>query len=140
MATPGWSTRRFYRIFFESPVVLRINRIHRKSIRLAEKDVHGRILNLSEGGCGVESQFFIPKGTRVNLFIDRAALSPKDSKQVEKGVTRIVGQVMNCAGKGLGKYRLGLEFVRMASKDRHLVSQMVQIVERGKHPRLELGR
>src|SRR3989338_8884305 len=106
----SWNTRKLFRIFIESPVILRVNRMHRAQIKLARKDIEGKILDLSRGGTAIQCSQFVPKGARINLFIDRQFLATKGAESHFKGRTRIVAVVRSSSGGKDRKYRLGVEF------------------------------
>jgi len=135
-----WDTRKFFRVFSNAPVILRVSRSHRNQVRLAQKNIAGKFLDLSEGGCGVEASFFVPKGTRLNVFVDRGFLTSKSAVKPAKGRTRFVGLVMSCVGRGLRKYRLGIQFEKVNSGDRRLIKELVKFVERRRHPRIDFGQ
>ena len=132
-----WRTRRFYRVQLDLPVVLRINRAHRNQVRLAQKNVPGKLLDLSEGGCGVEISLFIPKATRVNLLMQRSAIVAEPGGRPPEGCTRITGAVAACTLHAERKYRLGLQFVKVSKKDKGLIAEFVKHHERRKASRPE---
>lgn len=133
-----WRTRRFYRVQLDLPVVLRINRVHRKQVRLAQKNVPGKLLDLSEGGCGVEISLFIPKATRVNLLINRSVLvAEPGGKAPPAGCTRITGAAVACTVHAERKYRLGLQFVKVSKRDKGLIAEFVKHHERRRASRPE---
>ncbi len=139
----AWRTRRYLRVLYESPVILRVNRTHKKSVRLTQKNIPGKMLDVSEGGCGVEVAFFIPKGTRLNVFLDRSMLIPQSADKsaapapVPPGRSRIIASVASSVTRGIKKYRLGLVFSWVSKTDRELLAKFVQFHERRKEPRVE---
>ena len=133
----SWSTRRFFRVLYESPVILRVNRKHRSQVRLAQKNIVGKMVDLSEGGCGVESGLFIPRGTHVDVFLDRSLLQIAGEPAVPKGRSRIVATVISTVTRGLRQYRIGLQFLRVSRLDKEFISKFVKFHERRKDPRVE---
>lgn len=136
--TKAWRTRRYYRVLYESPVVLRVSRAHRTQVRLAAKNVTGKLLDLSEGGCGVEVDLFLPKGTRVNVFLDRSLIVQKEGGASAEGPSHIAGTVVGSAVRGPKKFRLGIQFLRISKADRKVIAEFVKFHERRKSPRVEL--
>lgn len=140
----AWRTRRYLRVLYESPVILRVNRTHKKSVHLTQKNIPGKMLDVSEGGCGVEVAFFIPKGTRLNVFLDRSMLqmtAPGEKKPAAPagpaGRSRIIGVVASSITRGIKKYRLGMLFSYVSKYDRELLAKFVKFHERRKEPRVE---
>lgn len=122
-----WRTRRFYRVPLDSPVRLRVNRAHRKQVHLVAKDLAGKLLDISEGGCGVEVGAFMPKAARVNVFIGRSELSQAPVVQKKKsGYSRILAAVVGCSGRGPRKYRLGLQFIKVSKIDQEIIADFVK--------------
>ena len=136
MARP-WRTRRFFRVLYESPVLLRVNRKHRAQVRLAQKNLAAKIVDLSEGGCGLEGDFFVPKGTIMNVFLDRTLLQVAGAPAVPKGHSRITAMVMSAVTRGVRSYRIGMQFVKVSPRDKALISQFIKFHERRKDPRVE---
>lgn len=134
----AWRTRRFFRVLYESPVVLRVNRKHRHDVRLTQKNIPGKLVDLSEGGCGVETSFFVPKGILINLFMDRSLLKITGDPDVPKGHSRITASVISTVTKGLRLYRIGVQFTHISAKDKALITKFVKFHERRKDPRVEL--
>lgn len=131
----AWRTRRYFRVSHDSPLTLRVHREHRKTVRLVQKDIAGKLLDLSEGGCGVETTLFIPRGTKVNLFLGRGLLDTEGEPGNQKGYTRITALIVSCILRGVRQYRLGLQFVKISKKDLDLISRFVKFHERRKEPR-----
>ena len=127
-----WRTRRFFRVVHEFPAVVRINRAHRGQVRFQQKNLPGKILDLSEGGCGMEIGFFIPKSTHVDLFVDLSLLSIEGEPPIPRAHSRITAQVTSCATKEIRKYRLGLQFIRVGHRDLKILKRFSQFHEGGK--------
>ena len=133
-----WRTRKYYRVSLECPITLRVNRVHKKQVRLVHKDIKGKLLDISEGGCGIEADLYIPKLTRVNLFLHRQHLVQKDLSGVElTGVSRIVGFVVGCAVREAKKHRIGMKFLKISSKDRKLIATLIKTQNRRQSSRGE---
>ena len=133
----AWRTRRFFRVLYESPIVLRVNRKHRDHVRLTQKNIPAKLVDLSEGGCGVETSFFVPKGTLLNIFLDRSVLHVAGDPIIPKGHSRIVASVTSTVTKGLRLYRIGMQFAHVGARDKILVAKFVKFHERRKDPRVE---
>ena len=135
--TRPWRTRRFFRVLYESPVVLRVNRKHRAQVRLAQKNLSAKIVDLSEGGCGVEGNFFVPKGTLLNIFMDRSLLQITGQPAIPKGHSRITAIVMSAVTRGVRSYRIGMQFLKVSRRDQALIARFIKFHERRKDPRVE---
>jgi len=133
-----WNTRRFKRIFYKSPVVVRIGRKHRQQVCFQKKNAAGSILDMSVGGCSVEVPFFIPKGTEVHVFIDRELFHVESSDFRPSGKSRIHAEVASCTTRGIRKYRLGLKFTKKSKSDHDLIAKFVEHHERRKETRVTL--
>ncbi len=133
----AWRTRRFFRVLYESPVILRVNRKHRTQVRLTQTNIPGKLVDLSEGGCGIETAFFIPKGTLINIFLDRSLLQLSGDPAVPKGHSRIIASTISSVTKGLRLYRVGMQFTHVAAADKLLIAKFVKFHERRKDPRVE---
>jgi len=133
----AWRTRRFLRVSHESPIILRVNFKHRKQVQLTQRNITGKMLDISEAGCGVETAFFIPRGIRLNVFMDRAQLQLKGEPALS-GRSRIVGVCISSMTRGLKKYRIGMQFAWVSKQDKEILSKFVKFHERRKEPRVEL--
>ena len=128
----AWKTRRFFRVTFDTPLVVRVNRLHKKAVRPVEKNVRGKLIDVSEGGCACDVTVFLPKLGRVDLFLERADLAQAAGLPPAEGRTQIIATVVSCSFKALKKYRLSLQFVKISKTDRELIAALVKNNERRK--------
>jgi c-di-GMP-binding flagellar brake protein YcgR len=132
MAEFAWNSRKLLRVLFEAQASFRLHRSSKKNIRLREKTVASKLVDLSVGGCGLESPSFLPVGVKLNVFINRALLTPGKGKRYSK----IVGIVKTCRQIPNRKYRLGVEFEKVSSEDAKLIRSLVENQERREDKRI----
>lgn len=136
MADFIWNSRKMFRVLFETQAAFRLNRSSRKEIRLKEKTIAAKLLNLSAGGCALESPNFLPAGVRLNIFLDRdLLLAPKDRPK-KRHFSRITGVVRTSRQMPNRKYRLGVQFEKVATTDVKLIRAVVDAQERREDKRL----
>lgn len=133
MARP-FRARKFLRIVYNSPTMIRVNRSHRAQVKLVQKTVEAKIVDLSEGGCGLEIAYFIPRGTQINFFLKRKDLQLTGDTTAVSSYTRITGKIASCSIKGIKRYRLGIQFVRIDAPDKAAINKFVKFHERDKVP------
>lgn len=73
--------------------------------------VPGKILNLSEGGCGVELVLSLPVGTRAEFVLHVNAAS-----------IRVLGEIREPRGANV----VGVEFVRVSAGGKYLLDDLIQ--------------
>ena len=104
---------------------------------MKDKTVSAKLLDLSVGGCGLESHCFVPVGVKLNVFLDRnyLVLSPSD-KGKKRHFSKIVGLVRTSRQLPNRKYRLGVQFEKISPEDMKLVRVFVETHERREDKRI----
>ena len=125
-----WNSRRLFRVLIESQSIFRLHRSSKKDIHLKEKNISSKLLDLSLGGCGLESPYFVPVGVKINIFLDRNLLNTGQAMPKKKLFTKIVGVVRTCRQLSSRKYRLGIQFEKLSSEDTKLMSEFLDNQER----------
>ncbi|MBI4352850.1 MAG: PilZ domain-containing protein [Candidatus Omnitrophica bacterium] len=126
MGNFGWDSRKWERVRFEVQGFFRLNRLSRTQIGLREKTVSAKFLDVSEGGCGLESPSFIPGGVRLNIFVDRNFLLPSAKRSRKRRFAKMAGVVRYCSQLVMKRYRLGIQFERVSRADRELIRDYVE--------------
>ena len=136
MAEFAWNSRKLLRVLFETQASFRVNRSSKKDVRMKEETVTTKLLDLSAGGCGLESPNFLPIGTKLNIFLNRKLLLEKPDPKSKMVYSKIVGVVRTCRPAPDRKHRLGVQFERIASEDVKLIRELVARNERREDPRI----
>jgi len=89
------------------------------------KQTDAVMVDLSKGGMAIISSYSLPVATILEL--DFALITPYriDGKIITK--MKIEGSVVNRAELGENKYRLGIEFTKIAEKDRVAIVDFVKL-------------
>ncbi len=138
MGNFAWNSRRIIRILFESDASFRLHRSSKKDIQLSKKTVSSKLVDLSAGGCSLESAVFVPAGAKLNIFLDRSQLT--GTKAGKKRFSKIVGVIKNSKQLANHKYRLGVQFEKISSEDRKLIDDFVERNERREDQRLNFPK
>ncbi len=136
MAEFAWNSRKLLRVLFESQASFRVNRVSKKDVHLKEETVASKLLDLSAGGCALESPCFLPTGAKLNIFLNRHLLLNKGEAKGKVVYTKIVGVVRTCRQIPNHKYRLGVQFDKISSDDIKLIRELVATHERREEPRI----
>ena len=126
----SWNSRKMFRVMFEAQASFRLNRSSKKDIRLKDKTISGKLLDLSTGGCGLESPSFLPPGVHLNVFLNRSYLVPEGEKMRKAKYSKIVGIVRTSKQLPNRKYRLGIQFEKISSEDAKLIRSVIENSER----------
>ena len=125
MADFAWNSRKLIRIFFESQASFRLHRSSKKEIHIGTETVSAKLVDLSAGGCAMESAVFVPPGARLNIFLDRNLIVPNSQKTKKRHFSKIVGVVRSSRQLPNRKYRLGIQFEKISSEDKKLINEFV---------------
>ena len=135
----SWNSRKSFRVLFESQAVFRLHRQTRKEIQFRQKTVKGRLLDISIGGCAIESSAYLPKDAKWNIFLDRKQFMVESSESPKKtNYSRIVGVVRVSRQLSNKKYRLGIQFEKISKEDRVLIDKFVEYHDRRGDRRISL--
>lgn len=132
MAEFSWNSRKLLRVMFEAQASFRLNGSSKKDIHLRDKTVTAKLVDLSAGGCGLESPSFLPVGVKLNVFINRGLLASDKRKRHSK----IVGVIRTCRQMPNRKYRLGVQFEKVSPEDVKLIRGLVENQERREDKRI----
>lgn len=138
MGNFAWNSRRIARILFESDVSFRLHRSSKKDIQLSKKTISSKLVDLSAGGCSLESAVFVPVGARLNIFLDRSQLT--GTKADKQRFSKIAGVIKNSRQLANHKYRLGVQFEKVSSEDRKLIDDFVARNERREDQRINFPK
>lgn len=136
MAEFAWNSRKLLRVLFETQASFRINRSSKKDVHMKEETVATKLLDLSAGGCGIESPNFLPIGTKLNIFLNRNLLLDKPDPKSKVVYSKIVGIVRTSRPMPSRMHRLGIQFEKISSDDVKLIRELVTKHERREDPRI----
>ncbi|MFA5500562.1 MAG: PilZ domain-containing protein [Candidatus Omnitrophota bacterium] len=130
-------TRLKHRYDIKFTLDCRIEESNQQQIKLTCGDhFEGVATDISEGGLGFFSKYFLPKGLVMKLTIDAKVFGFKKDMVIEGEITHC----KNLYGKiedGL-KYKCGLKFRSIAEEDRQEIGRFISEHEQRKTPRLGL--
>ena len=136
MAEFAWNSRKLLRVLFETEASFRVNRASKKDVHMKEETVATKLLDLSAGGCGLESPNFLPVGAKLNIFVNRKLLLEKPDSKSKITYSKIVCVVRTCRPMPNRKHRLGVQFERISPEDVKLIRELVARNERREDPRI----
>ncbi len=135
-----WNSRKMFRVQFESQAAFRLNRSSKKEIRLKEKTISAKLVDLSVGGCGLESPSYLPVGVHLNIFLNRNLLLEGGDKSRTRRPSKIVGVVRTSKQMPNRKYRLGVQFEKISAEDQRIIRIMVDKQERREDRRISFPK
>jgi len=100
--------------------------------------VKASLLDISIGGCALESPYAIPPQVTISIRIDPLAFAIGASER-RNDPLEMTGRITSCVGAGREHYRLGVCFVRIKKKDAGLIKRFMISKERRKSPRFSLS-
>ena len=126
-------TRKASRINIDLKVISRIDEDAQQKFGLVcGKTCEINVVDISEGGVGILSKFFLPKGLIIKLEIEGAVFNLKE-------IMKIKGEIRYCKyTKDLG-YQCGVKFLNLSDVYRETVSQFISMHERRRTPRIKLA-
>ena len=136
MSEFSWNSRKHFRVQFDTQAAFRVNRFSKKELRLKEKTISTHLLDLSAGGCALESPHFAPTGIKLNVFLDRNQLLPPAETPKKKNIIRIVGVIRTSRQLPNHKYRFGIQFERISAADVQIIRNFVELHERREEKRI----
>ncbi len=136
MAEFAWNSRKLLRVLFETQAAFRLNKSSKKDVHLKEETVASKLVDLSAGGCALESPSFLPPGAKLNIFLNRDLLLNQPAGKGKIVHTKIVGVVRTCRQMPDRKYRLGIQFEKISSQDIKFIRDLVARHERREEPRI----
>lgn len=97
------------------------------------------LLDISIGGCSLDSPNGVPQGTRLAVKIDPLVFALEASEK-RKEPLEMLGRVTSCITKASWHYRLGIYFTKIKKKDVALIKRFMHIKERRKFQRWDMTR
>lgn len=97
------------------------------------------LLDISIGGCALDSPMPIPEGAIILVRIDPLAFAI-EALESRKDPLEMTGMVASCITKGEAHYRLGISFKKIRKRDIELIKLFMKIKERRKFPRWDMSR
>jgi len=101
--------------------------------------VKAPLLDISVGGCALESPCAIPPQTVVSIRIDPLAFAIGTSES-RKEPLEMTGKITSSVNKAREHYRLGVCFTKIKKKDADLIKRFMRSKERRKFPRFSFSR
>lgn len=101
--------------------------------------VKSQLLDVSVGGCALDSPYIIPPGVLLDIKIDPKLFTIETGKGHEEPM-RMIGRVTSCVMRTTGHYRLGIFFTKIEKEDLELVDSFIRSKERRKTPRSDMTR
>ena len=117
--------RKFKRLRVNLSVVYRIDKPATLRITIGNREIRATILDLSEGGLAVLTNYNIPVST--NLLIKFTLFKVEDEDVSFYGPMEIVGEVCYNMPLGGNEYRLGINFKRIKEGDKAEIINFVKI-------------
>lgn len=132
----SWNSRKYLRVPIRAPAAIRINRSFKSVVQMKEKTVLVKLIDLSEGGCALESPCFFPPGVRLNVFLERGQFLPPDAPHKAVRTTRITGLLKTSRQLPGHQFRFGIQFIKISAEDRRIIREFVRLYERRRTPRV----
>ena len=101
--------------------------------------VKAPLLDISIGGCALESPYAIPLQVMISIRIDPLVFAIGVSER-RNDPLEMTGLVTSCVSMGHERYRLGICFIRIKKKDISLIKRFMRSKDRRKFPRFSLPR
>ena len=126
-------TRAAPRIPVDLTIVSLIDRRHEQRISLSEGDrFRVRAVDISIGGIGIVSKYFLPTGLRIILAFPGKRL----------GLTKTIkttGEIRYCKFIGHSSYRCGIKFIGIPLLYKNEIAKFVAKYEKRENPRVVLA-
>jgi c-di-GMP-binding flagellar brake protein YcgR len=120
----GSEHRRFKRIKINLSVVFRLARPAAIRLLVGNKEVRATMLDLSEGGLSVLTNYDIPKSTA--LLIKFTLFKVENDDVSFYGPMEIVGEVRYNMPLGGNEYRLGIYYKKIKSQDKAEIANFLK--------------
>jgi c-di-GMP-binding flagellar brake protein YcgR len=101
--------------------------------------VKAPLLDISIGGCALESPCAVPPQVVISIKIDPLAFAIGASER-RKDPLEMTGRITSCVSKDREHYRLGVWFTRIKKKDVDLIKRFMRSKERRKFPRFSFSK
>jgi c-di-GMP-binding flagellar brake protein YcgR len=101
--------------------------------------VKAPLLDISVGGCSLDSPYPIPPGVTISIRIDPLAFAIEASES-RKEALEMTGRVTSCNTRSEEHNRLGIQFIKSKSNDIGLIKRFMKSKERRQFPRWDMSR
>ncbi len=101
--------------------------------------VKAPLLDISVGGCALESPHALPFRVTISVRIDPLVFAIGTSER-RRDPLEMTGRITSSVGDGRGHYRLGVCFTRIKKRDVDLIKRFMRSKERRKFPRFSFSR
>lgn len=105
--------------------------------KVPSSSVKASLIDISIGGCALESPYMMPPSVTVSVKIDPLAFAI-EAAQKRKEPLEMTGKVTSCVQKHSEYYRLGICFIKIKKKDSDLIKRFMKVKERRKFPRWDM--
>lgn len=106
---------------------LKVDPAMKEHFGIEKKDINVQVIDISSGGAGLLSKYFIPKGVIVGL-----------SFQISGKMVEAKGEIRSAVSGGTGLTRLGVKFIEIGKGEIQLIEETLKEYERRKQSRLTL--
>jgi len=117
--------RKYKRIDLLIPAVFETDQ---KEVNLKKVDLSAStIKNIGAGGALIKTSVFLPKGASLSLQINLHQASPPLTLPIidKKGTIHTTSKLVSFRQQVGNKYEMGVEFLKLDSKDKKTISQIV---------------
>ncbi len=127
------NTRHGPRVEVSLRVISTIDKSMKDSVSLANGNrFEARAYDISVGGIGLLTKYFLPNGLLLELEIEGAPFGLKERITAK-------GEVVHCKDVQAHKYKCGIGFTEMIDKYIKAIEQFVSNYERRREPRVNLS-
>jgi len=117
--------RRYRRVEFKALLHSLIHRPADVSIKIIGNDTKVVMLDLSEDGMAIESSYFVPIGTIPLIKFDLLTKDKNNNVAMRKII--VEGRIANKEMLKEKGYRLGIQFMKISSEDKAIISGFVKV-------------
>lgn len=121
----GNDRRRFQRLDLNIIILYRVDGPPAVRMQIGDKEIEATMLNLSEGGIGLITNYNIPLWSLLSI---KFTLSRMDKDGLVKffGPMEIKGEVRSNVSLERNEYRLGISFMELSYQDKHTIADFVK--------------
>ena len=124
-AYQGPERRQFLRVEVEFFVTYKVDRPVEVHAWISNKEINALMLDLSEAGMAIVTNFDIPMTTVLSLKFTLIDLQADQEKQVK--LINMTGEVRNSALVENDEHRLGISFTEISEEDKSAIADFVKM-------------
>lgn len=117
--------RKFKRLSVNFIVTFQVDRPPEVRMSVGGYDVDALMMDLSEGGMAITTDYEIPNGTQ--LFINFTLINPYVCEDERVSKLELVGEVRNIAHVNQRQFRLGIFFINLNDKNKKAISDFIRL-------------